>query len=66
MRIELRPRLVQRHMGRAVRAVPATATGLEPILSFRNDIEVLVELYVVALPVITDHAPHFVLIGLNV
>ena len=40
--------------------------GLEMILSFGNDIEALVELHVVALPIVTDHAPHFVFVGLDV
>jgi hypothetical protein len=34
--------------------------GLEMIRSFGNDVEVFVELHVVALSVGANHAPHFV------
>lgn len=47
-------------------AAEPTPTGLEMILSFGNDIEVLVELHVVALPIATEHASHFIFIGLDV
>jgi hypothetical protein len=43
-----------------------SCNGLEVILSFCNDSELLVELDVVALPIATGDAPHFVFIGLHV
>ena len=41
-------------------------TDLKMIFSFGNDVEVLVELHVVALSIVTDDTSNFVFIGLNV
>ena len=50
--------------GRAKRA--SLFSPLEMVFSFRNDVEALIELHIVALYVVANDASHLVFVGLDI